>query len=62
MPVDLITLWEFEEGKLNKQQTIDMLSEMLASGEIHNLPNRYQRLANKYIKLKILSEDGEIYA
>ena len=55
MPIDLVTLMEFEDGNMTQKEIAAMLSEMLESGEINTLPNKFSKLANKYKKAGLLS-------
>ena len=60
MPVDLVTLMQFEDGILSEEDTAIMLAEMVESGEIKTLPNKFQRLANNYVKRGMITADGEV--
>lgn len=50
MAVDLITLMEFEQGTLSEDEVINMLEEMVNSGEIKTLPDKFNNLAKQYIR------------
>jgi hypothetical protein len=60
MPVDLVTLMAFESGQLSHDEILEMLSEMLSSGEIKTLPDKYSNLAKQYIRRGLLSSEDEI--
>lgn len=60
MPVDLITLMSFEDGSMSQEEIVEMLAEMLASGEIKTLPDKYTNLAKQYIRRGLITADGDI--
>lgn len=60
MPVDLVTLMSFEDGSMSQQEIIEMLAEMLSSGEIKTLPDKYINLAKQFVRKGLLTPDGDI--
>jgi Ca2+-binding EF-hand superfamily protein len=60
MPVDLITIMDFEDGKLSEEEIAAMLGEMLSSGEIKIHPDKFEKLAKVYIRRGLITADGEV--
>lgn len=58
--MDTLTMMDYECGKLNEKQTIEMLAELLETGFIDNVDNKYKRLAKYYIKGGYLDNEGNI--
>lgn len=60
MAVDTVTMFEFESGEMSEREVVEMLSDMLSTGNIDNEPEKFRKLANKYIRREILDEEGNI--
>lgn len=60
MAADSVTLFEFESGEMSEEEIVEMLADMLADGSIDSEPNKFRKLANKYINKDILDEEGNI--
>lgn len=58
--MDTVTLMEFESGNLDEQEIVEMLSQLIESGEIDNLDNKFKKMANQYIRKGILDKEGNI--
>lgn len=60
MAVDVVTLMEFESGEMSETQIVEMLADMLETGNIDNEGEKFRKLANKYIRKGLLDEEGNI--
>jgi hypothetical protein len=60
MAVDAVTLIAFESGEMDTKEIVEMLSEMVESGEIDVMDDKFRRLADYYTQLEILDEEGNI--
>ncbi len=60
MPVDTITMFEFESGEMSEKQIVELLADLLSTGNIDNEDEKFRKLANKYIKQGVLDEEGSI--
>jgi hypothetical protein len=48
---------EFEAGKLNDEATIGMFDELIKSGDIWKLPNKYQDMAATLIERGVFNNN-----
>ena len=46
---------EYEQGKLDEQQTIQLFQELVDSGMIMNLQGHYQRLAAQLLEAGLIT-------
>lgn len=58
--VDSVTLMEFEQGELSKEEEILMCARLLANNQLLDLPAHYTKLAKSYIKEGILDDEGTV--
>lgn len=60
MPVDLVTIMDFEDGSMSEKEIASMLGEMVSSGEIKIYPDKFEKLAKNYIRKGLINSDGEV--
>jgi hypothetical protein len=54
-------LIRYDEGELPEEEAIlELFGDLIASGWIHHLPGRYQRMAQDLIEDGWISEAGEV--
>ena len=50
----------FEQGELNNKETLELFSELVATGLVWRLQGSYGRTANYLIKSRLLDTEGTI--
>ncbi len=60
MAVDIVTMFEFESGEMSEREVVELLADLLETGNIDNEDEKFRKLANKYIRSGILDEEGNI--
>lgn len=51
---------DYEQGKLNSSQTLQLFSELIKSNLLFQLSDQYIRTARVFINLGFISNDGKI--
>lgn len=60
MAVDTVTMFEFESGEMSEKEIVEMLADMLETGNIDNEDVKFRKLARKYIRKGVLDEEGNV--
>ena len=60
MAVDTVTMFEFESGEMSEREIVELLADLLETGNIDNEDEKFRKLANKYIRKGVLDEEGNI--
>lgn len=60
MAVDTVTMFEFESGEMSEKEIVELLADLLETGNIDNEDVKFRKLAKKYIRKGVLDEEGNI--